>query len=228
MVTTRSQAKSKRVAASVTSPVKEQKKAKIIILDTPTYSYKVGATNVKVYTCAADIIDAYDAYHNHKKTHVVAEKQKQEQFVRSPIVTRSKAKKVEEEKKVASWKNVADTTIEKLKQASTCDERRSFWARTITSLLREIENQSGVENKTLIATEIYKILGYMFNRHFMDFKRYEKFWRVVEDKVKELLIDLERHKQNRKIKDETYSVAKNAFQLVQTFQIMYDSLVFPK
>lgn len=228
MVTTRAQAK--RAATTATSPVKEQKKAKIIIMDTPTYTYKVGNTNVKVYTCAADIIDAYDAYHNQKKTSVVAEKQKQkqEQFVRSPIVTRSKAKKVEEEKKVASWKNVADNTIEKLKQASTCDERRSIWASTITSLLREIESESGVENKTLIATEIYKILGYMFNRHFMDFKRYEKFWRVVEDKVKELLIDLERHKQNRKIKDETYSVAKNAFQLVQTYQIMFDSLVFPK
>ena len=229
MVTTRSQTKR---AASATSPVKEQKKPKVIMLDTPTYTYKVGTTNVKVYSCAADIIDAYDAYHNQKKT-PVAEKQKQsatKTFVPSQIVTRSKAKKLEEQKKVDTWKNVADITIEKIKEARTAKDRREFWTYTIKSLLQEIESQNGincVENKTIITTQIYKILTYMFNKHFMDFKPYEKYWRVVEEKAKELLIDIDRHKKKGKITDETYVAAKKVIQEAQTFQIMYDSLVFP-
>lgn len=237
MVTTRSQTKR---AASATSPVKEQKKkAKIIILDTPTYSYKVGATNVKVYNCAADIIDAYDAYHNQKKR-PVAEKQAQAQqqqttaatdSIRSPIVTRSKAKKLEEQKKVDSWKDVADITIEKIKNAPSAKDRREFWTYTIKSLLQLIESQNGincVENKTIITTQIYKILSYMFNKHFMDFKPYEKYWRVVEEKAKELLIDIDRHKKKGKITDETYVASKKAIQEVQTYQIMFENLVFPK
>ena len=228
MVTTRSQAK----RAASTSPVKEQKKAKIIILDTPTYSYKVGATNVKVYTSAADIIDAYDAYQNQKKT-PVSEKQvqPQEQFVRSPIMTRSKSKKSEQQKKVDSWKDEGDNCIHNLKHAHTDKDRRSFWVSTTKYLLQESENQTGincVENKTLITTQICKILGYMFNKHFMDFKPYENYWRVVENKTKELLFDIDEHKKKGKITDETYLLARKVLQEVQTYQIMFDNLVFPK
>ena len=227
MVTTRSQAK----RTATTSPIKEQKKAKIIIMDKPTYSYKVGDTNVKVYNCASDIIDAYDAYHNQKKIPVVAEKQKQEQFVRSPIITRSKAKKLEQQKKVDSWKDEGDNCIHNLKHAHTEKERRSFWVSTIKYLLEENENQKGincVENKTIITTQIYKILGYMFNKHFMDFKPYENYWRVVEKKTKELLLQIDEHKKKGKITDETYLLARKVLHEAQTFQIMYENLVFPK
>ena len=230
MVTTRSQTKR---AASATSPVKEQKKPKVIMLDTPTYTYKVGTTNVKVYSCAADIIDAYDAYHNQKKT-PVAEKQKQsatKTFVPSQIVTRSKAKKLEEQKKVDTWKNVADITIEKIKEARTAKERRSFWTYTIKSLLDEQYSQNGkncLENKAIITAEIYKILSYMYNKHFMDFTNYVSFWRTTEWKTKELLDSIDKYKRNGKITDETYLAAKRAIQEAQTFQIMFDNLVFPK
>ena len=227
MVTTRSQAK----RTATTSPIKEQKKAKIIIMDKPTYSYKVGDTNVKVYNCASDIIDAYDAYHNQKKIPVVAEKQKQEQFVRSPIITRSKAKKLEQEKKVDEWKDEGENCIHNLKHAPTAKDRRSFWVSTIKYLLEECESQKGincVENKTIITTQIYKILGYMFNKHFMDFKPYENYWRVVEKKTKELLVDNDQHKKKGKITDETYLLARKVLQEVQTYQIMFDNLVFPK
>lgn len=235
MVTTRSQANAKR-AATATSPVKqEQKKTKIIILDTPTYTYNVGSTNVKVYNCLGDIIDAYDAYNNQKKTPVVAEKQAQaqpqQQFVRSPIVTRSKSKKLKEEKKVDDWKDEAENCIHNLKHAPTAKDRRSFWVSTIKSLLAETESQKGincVEHKTILTTQIYKILGYMFNKHFMDFKPYENYWRVVEKKTKELLVDIDEHKKKGKITDETYLLAKKVLQEAQTFQIMYDNLVFPK
>lgn len=241
MVTTRSQTKVKR-ATSVTSPVKEQKKAKIIILDTPTYSYKVGATNVKVYNCAADIIDAYDAYH--KKT-PVSEKQPQQQTtaatdaISSPIMTRSKSKKLEEQKtveleeqkKVDTWKNIADITIEKIKEAPTAKDRRSFWTYTIKSLLDEQYSQKGknrLENKAIITTEIYKILSYMYDKHFMDFTNYETFWRTTESKAKELLISLDECKKNNKITNGTYLAAKRAIQEAQTLQILSDNLVFPK
>ena len=181
MVTTRAQSKAKR-SASVTSPIKEQKKAKIIILDTP-------------------------------------------------IVTRSKAKKLQQQDKVDSWKDEGDDCIHLLKHAHTVKERRSFWGRTIKYLLEENENQKGincVENKTIITTQIYKILGYMFNKHFMDFASYENYWRIVENKTKELLFDIDEHKKKGKITDETYLLARKVLQEVQTYQIMFDNLVFPK
>lgn len=233
MVTTRSQAK----RATTASPVKEQKKSKFFILDTPTYTYKVGSTNVKVYELdynAASAADPklIDANFNLKK---ISEKKEQVQVqknsVRSPIMTRSKSKKCEHENKVNTWKNVANTTIENIRNATSRSERRQFWTYTITSLLKDLENQNDencVEYKTIIATEVFKILSYMYNKHFMDFKSYEAFWRLTESKEKELLNELEEHKNNRKINDETYFQAKKAIQEAQTFQIMFDNLVFPK
>ena len=270
MVTTRSQAK----RATTASPVKEQKKSKFFILDTPTYTYKVGSTNVKVYeldynaasatdpklidanfnqkySCAGELIHAYDTFIAEKREQEqgtdpklidanfnlkkISEKKEQVQVqknsVRSPIMTRSKSKKCEHENKVNTWKNVANTTIENIRNATSRSERREFWTYTITSLLRDLENQNGencVEYKTIIATEVFKILSYMYNKHFMDFKSYEAFWRLTESKEKELLNDLEKHKKNRKINDETYFQAKKVIQEAQTFQIMFDNLVFPK
>jgi len=248
MVTTRSQANAKR-AASAAATANPQKKAKFIVMNTPSAIYSDGKhtvkiynigdvlntkmesqkqeQNVKVYKSAADFIDAYDSYVAEKQV----QEQPQQQFVRSPIVTRSKSKKLKQEKKVDDWKDEAENCIHNLKHAPTAKDRRSFWVSTIKSLLAETESQKGincVEHKTILTTQIYKILGYMFNKHFIDFKPYENYWRVVEKKTKELLVDIDEHKKKGKITDETYLLAKKVLQEAQTFQIMYDNLVFPK
>lgn len=247
MVTTRSQANAKR-AASAAASANPQKKAKFIVMNTPSAIYSDGnhivkiynigdvlntkmesqkqEQNVKVYKSAADFIDAYDAYDTY-----VAEKQEKEQFVRSPIMTRSKTKKLDQQKKVDAWKDECDNCIHNLKHAPTAKDRRDYWVSTIKYLLDEQVSQKGencVEYKTIITTQIYKVLSYMFNNYYMDFKPHHKYWRVVEEKAKELLIDIERQKKKGKLTDETYVAARKVIQEAQTFQIMYDKLVFSK
>lgn len=249
MVTTRSQ--TKRVASAAAS-VNPQKKAKIIVMNTPSAIYSDGKHNVKIYNIgdvlntkmesqkqeqnakvyksAADIIDVYDAY--------VAEKQEKEQFVRSPIMTRSKSKKFQQQNNVIQqqfqvnyWKEGGDRCIQNIKNVPTAKDRRYYWVSTIKYLLDECHSQKGencVEYKTIITTEIYKVLSYMFNNHYMDFKPYEKYWRVVEEKAKELLIDIDHQKKKGKLTDETFLAARKVIQEVQTFQIMYDNVVFSK
>lgn len=215
MVTTRSQSRASAAARSA----EVQKKAKVIVLNQPTYQYFVGGRTVNLYKLDQETL----------KTQNVSQSETNTNGTSGPL-TRSRAKKIQQQQKVNDWKIIAYSAIENIKQATSVDDRKAYWVKSIRALLEEQENQNGencVENKVIIMTQIYKILSYMLNKHFMDFKTYESFWRTTEKKTKEMLIEIEKHNKKGKINNETYLEAKKMLHEVQTFQIMFDDLVFP-
>jgi hypothetical protein len=154
------------------------------------------------------------------------------------VMTRSMTKSAIKSAKVETWNTYTQQSLDQLKNAkeNTCDarkERHNIWSGFVKHMLAQLEQQQtgDVENKTICATNIYKILGYMVKHNFMDFassNSLKKFWDTTFAKEKELLADIENHYKNGKLTKETYTKSKKVIQLAQTYQILYETLVFPE
>jgi hypothetical protein len=158
----------------------------------------------------------------------------------SRIMTRSMTRCALKNAMVESWNTYTEEQLELLKRNKSADgvtytweDRKSIWINFIKYMLNECEKQVGdLENKAICATNIYKILSYMFQCHFMDFasknNSYKNFWDTTFAKERELLADLEKHIKKGKITKQTYTECKKYVQSAQTYQMMYDTLVFPE
>ena len=215
MVTTRSQA---RARAATNANVR---KAKIFVL--PAQKLDNGITVYAVNTKTLPLP---------KKAATI-----QAESLSNRVMTRSMTKRALNSAKVEIWNTYTQGTLEQLKNVKenavdARKERQNIWTGFVKNMLAELEQQTGyIENKTICATNIYKILGYMFTHHVMDFalnNSLKKFWDTTTAKEKELLAQIEKHYKNGKITKETYTESKNVIQLAQTYQILYETLVFPE
>ena len=126
------------------------------------------------------------------------------------------------------WENCATTAIENLTTYNNFIDdytvRRPIWVNAIKYLLNESELQSNTENKTIISIQVYRIFVHLLEHHYMDFQYIKKFWTTIEDKSKELLLQLENKKQY--LSKDSYNNAKNLIHLVQQYQILRKDKVF--
>jgi len=153
------------------------------------------------------------------------------------VMTRSMTKRAIKSAKVETWNTYTQQSLDQLKDVkeNICDarkERHTIWIGFVKYMLSELERQTGnVENKTICATNIYKVLGYMFKHHFMDFASstsLKMFWDTTFAKEKELLAEIEKNYKNGKLTKETYTKSKKVIQLAQIYQNLYETLVFPE
>lgn len=157
------------------------------------------------------------------------------------VMTRSMTRRALRSAKVETWNTYTQQTLEQLNNAKedtfyARKERQDIWRGFVKYMLAELEQQTGyvenkIENKTICVTNIYKVLGYMFQHHVMDFASSDalkKFWDTATVKEKELLVDIEKHYKNGKLTKETYAESKKVIQSAQTYQILYETLVFPE
>jgi hypothetical protein len=219
MVTTRSQSR----ARASTAENANVRKAPIFVI--PAQKLENGAT----------------AYVLNTKTLPLPKKEATIQVESLPnrVMTRSMTKRALKSAKVETWNTYTQQALEQLKNNKSTDgtlysskERLNIWTGFIKYMLSELEQQTGdVENKTICATNMYKILGYMVKHNFMDFASsnyLKKFWDTSFAKEKELLADIEKHYKNGKLTKETYTKSKKVIQLAQTYQNLYETLVFPE
>jgi hypothetical protein len=223
MVTTRSQARAAAAAATQSnSNANNIRKAKIFVVP-PAQKLENGATAYVINTKTLPLLN---------KTSTIPV-----QSLPNRVMTRSMTRRALKSAKIESWSTHTQQTLEQLKNIKgdtvhARKERQTIWTGFIKYMLAELEQQTGnVENKTICATNIYKILGYMFKHHFMDFassSSLKKFWDTTTIKEKEHLAQIEKHYRNGKLTKETYTESKKAIQSAQTYQIMYETLVFPE
>ena len=218
MVTTRSQARARAATAAGNANVRKAL-APIVVL--PAQKLDNGITVYAVNTKNLPLP---------KKTATI-----QAESLPNRVMTRSMTKRALKSAKVESWNTYTQQTLEQLKNVNrdTFDarkDRQTIWTGFIKHMLSELEQQTGnIDNKTICATNIYKILGYMFKNYVMDFassNSLKKFWDTTFAKEKELLADIEKHYKNGKLTKEIYTESKKVIQMAQTYQIMYESFVF--
>lgn len=130
-----------------------------------------------------------------------------------------------------NWVNCATTAIENLTTTSNSIEnytvRRSIWVNAIKYLLNESELQrDNTENRAIISIQVYRIFVDLLENHYMDFQYIKKLWTSIEDKSKELLVQLENKKQY--LSKDSYNNAKNLIHLVQQYQMLRKEKVFGK
>ena len=217
MVTTRSQARARAATAAGNANVRKAL-APIVVL--PAQKLDNGITVYAVNTKALP-----------KKTATI-----QAESLPNRVMTRSMTRRALKSAKVESWNTYTEQTLEQLKNINrdTFDarnERQTIWTGFIKYMLAECEQTSGVENKAICATNMYKVLGYMFQHYVMDFgssNSLKKFWDTTTAKEKQLLADIEKHYKNGKLTKEIYTESKKVIQMAQTYQIMYETFVFPE
>jgi len=230
MVSTRSQTRVAAVAAKAVANSNKVRKAPQIFVIPPAEKHENGATvyvlNTKTLPKKAA---ATDANINVNVKTVSSNR----------VMTRSMSRCALKNAMVETWNTYTEEQLELLKRNKSADgitytweERKSIWTNFIKYMVNECEKQvADLENKAICITNIHKILSYMFQCHFMDFASngsYKKFWEISFAKEREILADLEKHIKNRKITKQTYTECKKYVQSAQTYQMMYDTLVFPE
>ena len=218
MVTTRSQARTAAATTQSNSNANNVRKAPILVI--PAQKLDNGTT----------------AYVLNTKTLPKKEATIQVESLPNRVMTRSMTRRAIKSANVETWSTHTQQTLEQLKnvKGETVDarkERHTIWIGFVKYMLAECEKTSGVENKAICVTNIYKILGYMFKHHFMDFtssNSLKDFWDTTFAKEKQHLAEIEKNYKNGKLTEETYTESNHVIYMAQTYQNLYETFVFPE
>jgi hypothetical protein len=225
MVTTRSQTRAAASAANTDVNAKVRKTAQFFVIPSQKLeNARAQVINTKVQPKVEVAVTPVTSSVNQSMNRVMTRSMTRRRSVKSA--------------KIETWNTYTEQVLDQLKNNKTSDgiaytksDRQKIWVNWIKYFLNELEETSGVEQKTICATNMYKILSHMFQYHFMDFASSDslkKYWDTCFAKEKELLADLDKHYKHKKLTMETYTECKKYVQKAQTFQIMFETLVFPE